>query len=158
MMRRELARGGAWFYAQPLAGYLSADMRPKVEVLMLAVSFILLIGCANLAGLALVRIARRTREIATRLALGATRLEMLRQLWIENLVLAILGAAAGLALAIGILRGLHEFLPEYMLPMGGFVDGYAGAGLHLCRFAGDEPAVWRAACADDPAGGSLGRR
>ncbi len=117
----KLARGGAWFYAQPLAGYLSADTRPKVEVLMLAVSFILLIGCANLAGLALVRIARRTREIATRLALGATRLEILRQLWIENLVLAILGAAAGLALAIGILRGLHEFLPEYMLPMGGFV-------------------------------------
>jgi predicted permease len=116
-----LARGGAWFYAQPLAGYLSADTRPKVEVLMLAVSFILLIGCANLAGLALVRIARRTREIATRLALGATRMEVLRQLWIENLVLAILGAGAGLALAIGILRGLHEFLPEYMVPMGGFV-------------------------------------
>ncbi len=114
------ARGGAWFYAQPLAGYLSADVRPQVEVLMLAVSFILLIGCANLAGLALVRIARRTREIATRLALGATRMGVLRQLWIENLVLAILGAAAGVAVAIAILRGLREFLPEYMLPMGGF--------------------------------------
>jgi predicted permease len=115
-----LDRGGAWFYVQPFARYLSGDMRPQVEVLMLAVSFILLIGCANLAGLALVRIARRTREIATRLALGATRMEVLRQLWIENLVLAVLGAAAGVALAIAILRGLGGFLPEYMLPMGGF--------------------------------------
>jgi predicted permease len=115
-----LDRGGAWFYVQPFARYLSGDMRPQVEVLMLAVSFILLIACANLAGLALVRIARRTREIATRLALGATRMEVLRQLWIENLVLAVLGAAAGVALAIAILRGLGGFLPEYMLPMGGF--------------------------------------
>ena len=95
-------------------------MQPKVKVLMVAVGFILAIACANLAGLALVRIARRTREIATRLALGATRPEVLRQLWIENLVLAILGAAAGVALAIAVLRGLGGFLPEYMLPMGGF--------------------------------------
>lgn len=115
-----LARGGAWFYVQPYARYLSGDMRPKLSVLMLAVSIILMIGCANLAGLELVRIVRRTREIATRLALGATRMEVLRQLWIENLVLAALSAAAGLALAIAILRGLGEFLPEYMLPMGGF--------------------------------------
>ena len=47
----KLARGGAWFYAQPLGRYLSADVRPQVEVLMLAVSFILLIGCAILPGL-----------------------------------------------------------------------------------------------------------
>ena len=115
-----LARGGAWFYVQPYARYLSGDMRSKLSVLMLAVSIILMIGCANLAGLELVRIVRRTREIATRLALGATRMEVLRQLWIENLVLAALSAVAGLALAIAILRGLGEFLPEYMLPMGGF--------------------------------------
>jgi predicted permease len=116
----KLARGGAWFYVQPLSRYLGGDMRPKVEVLMLAVSFILVIACANLAGLALVRIARRTREIATRLALGATRLEVLRQLWVENLVLALLGAGAGLALAVAILKGLTAFLPEEMLPVGGF--------------------------------------
>jgi predicted permease len=119
-----LVRGGAWFYAQPLTRYLGGDMRPKVSVLMLAVSFILVIACANLAGLALVRIARRTREIATRLALGATRLEVLRQLWIENLLLALLGAAAGLGLAFAILRGLRIFLPDEMLPVGGFtLDG-----------------------------------
>jgi predicted permease len=116
----KLAQGGAWFYVQPLSRYLGGDMRSKVSVLMLAVSFILVIACANLAGLALVRIARRTREIATRLALGATRFEVLRQLWVENLVLALLGAGAGLGLAVTILKGLTAFLPEEMLPVGGF--------------------------------------
>jgi predicted permease len=109
-----------WFYAQPLAGYVGSTMRSKVLVLMLAVSFILLIVCANLAGLALVRISRRTQEIATRLALGASRGAVLRQLWMENLLLALLGAAAGLMLAGVILRGLRQFLPEYMIPLGGF--------------------------------------
>jgi predicted permease len=109
-----------WFYAQPLAGYVGSAMRSKVMVLMLAVSFILLIVCANLAGLALVRISRRTQEIAMRLALGASRAAVLRQLWIENLLLALLGAGAGLMLAGAILRGLQQFLPEYMIPLGGF--------------------------------------
>jgi len=110
----------AWFYAQPLAGYASSTMRPKILVLMLAVSFILVIVCANLAGLALVRISRRTREIATRLALGASRGAVLRQLWMEALLLALLGAGAGLMLAAAILHGLGQFLPEYMIPLGGF--------------------------------------
>jgi len=109
-----------WFYAQPLAGYVGSAMRSKVMVLMLAVSFILLIVCANLAGLALVRISRRTQEIATRLALGASRGAVLRQLWMENLLLALLGAGGGLMLASAILRGLRQFLPDYMIPLGGF--------------------------------------
>ena len=114
------AHSAAWFYAQPLARYAGGDMQPKVKVLMVAVGFILAIACANLAGLALVRIARRTREIATRLALGATRVEVLRQLWIENLVLALLGAGAGLGVAVAILKGLQGLLPDEMLPVGGF--------------------------------------
>lgn len=113
-----------WFYAQPLALEAARFMRPRVQVLMLAVSFILLIACANLAGLALVRISRRTPEIATRLALGATRGAVLRQLWVENLLLAIVGAGAGLALAQMILSGLQQFLPSEMIPFTGFsIDG-----------------------------------
>jgi predicted permease len=114
----------AWLYAQPLQRYMGGDSKPKIMVLMLAVSFILLIACANLAGLALVRISRRTQEIATRLALGASRATLLRQLWIESLIPAALGAAAGLALAISILRGLKTFLPGELLPLGGLtIDG-----------------------------------
>jgi predicted permease len=112
--------GRAWIYARPLQRELAGDMHDEVSALMLAVSFILLIACANLAGLALVRISRRTPEVATRLSLGATRFDILRQLWAENLVLALVGAAAGLFLAILILNGLRGFLPEFMIPVGGF--------------------------------------
>jgi len=112
--------GRAWIYARPLQRELAGGMRDEVSALMLAVSFILLIACANLAGLALVRISRRTPEVATRLALGATRFDVLRQLWVENLVLALAGAAAGLFLAVLILNGLRGFLPDEMIPVGGF--------------------------------------
>ncbi len=112
--------GHAWIEARPMQRELAGDMHDEVSALMLAVSFILLIACANLAGLALVRISRRTPEVATRLALGATRFDILRQLWVENLVLALTGAAVGLFLALLILRGLYGFLPEEMIPVGGF--------------------------------------
>ena len=106
------SEGRAWFYASPLARNLDNGMREPVLGLMSAVGFILLIACANLAGLTLVRIARRAPEIATRLALGASRWIVLRQLWVENFVLALVGAAIGLALARGILSSLPGFLPD----------------------------------------------
>jgi predicted permease len=111
--------GRAWFYAQPLSRYLGSQMRTPVLALMLAVSFILLIACANLAGLTLVRIDRRTPEIATRLALGATRTAILRQLWVETVLLALIGAALGLVLAFGILHVVQGFVPDGFLPLGG---------------------------------------
>jgi predicted permease len=112
-------KGRAWFYASPMAKDVGRETRTPVLVLMLAVSFILLIACANLAGLTLVRIARRTPEIATRLALGATRWTILRQLWSENFLLALLGAGAGLALAVAVLKFLRGFLPDELIPLGG---------------------------------------
>jgi predicted permease len=111
--------GRARIYARPLQLELAGDMDRETSLLMLAVSFILLIACANLAGLTLVRISRRTQEIATRLALGATRSDILRQIWIENLVLAFSGAAMSLALAFAILRVWHGLLRPEMIPVGG---------------------------------------
>jgi predicted permease len=113
------SKGRAWFYAAPLARDMSENMRPPVLGLMSAVGVILLIACANLAALTLVRIVRRFPEIATRLALGASRWSIVRQLWAESFVLAFVGAAFGLILARLILSSLHEFLPEYLLPLGG---------------------------------------
>lgn len=113
------AHGRAWLYANPMQRELAGDMRDKVSALMLAVGFILLIACANLAGLALVRISRRTPEVATRLALGASRNHILRQLWAESLVLATMGAAAGLFLAKLLLELITGFVPDEMIPVGG---------------------------------------
>jgi ABC-type antimicrobial peptide transport system permease subunit len=60
-------------------------------ILMSVVGFVLLVACGNLAGLALVRVGRRESEIATRLALGATKWAILRQFWMESLLLSIAG-------------------------------------------------------------------
>jgi len=114
---RDKARG--WFYASPLSRNVDNGMREPVLLLMSAVGLILLIACTNLAGLTLVRIVGRTPEIATRLALGATRWDILRQLWSEGFVVSLLGGAAGLGLAIATLGLLQGFLPEWMIPLGG---------------------------------------
>ena len=141
------AKGRAWFYASPLARNLDNGMRGPILGLMSAVGFILLIACANLAGLTLVRIARRAPEIATRLALGASRWAVLRQLWAENFVLALVGGAIGLALARGILSWLPGFLPDYMFPLGGTAMDFRvlaftfGASLFTSLLFGALPAL-----------------
>jgi predicted permease len=109
---------------RPLQEETVEQARPLVRTLFFAVAIVLLIACANLAGLAMVRISRRTQEIATRMALGASRTVLIRQLWIENLMPAALGALAGLTLAAVILYELQTFLPADLIPLGGIsVDG-----------------------------------
>ncbi len=105
------------YYSVPLQKGETAKLRPQVLTLMLAAGFILLIACANLAGLTLVRMLRRTPEVATRLALGASRWQVQRQLWVENLLLACLGGTAGVAVGFAALRGLLLLLPEHFLPV-----------------------------------------
>jgi macrolide transport system ATP-binding/permease protein len=105
------------FYTVPFQRGVTSELRPQAIGLMAAAGFILLIACANLAGLTLVRMARRMPEIATRLALGATRWQILRQLWIENLLIACLGGLAGIGVGFIALRGLISLLPEDFLPV-----------------------------------------
>ena len=112
-------KGRAWFYVSPLARDMSENMRDPVLGLMSAVGLILLIACANLAALTLVRIVRRESEISTRMALGASRWEILRQLWVESFVLALVGAGLGLLLSQFLISLLPDFLPTFMLPVGG---------------------------------------
>ncbi len=107
------------YYSVPLQKGQTSELRPKAMALMMAAGFILLIACANLAGLTLVRMARRQPEIATRLALGASRWQVQKQLWIENLLLACLGGAAGIGIGFAALRGLLVLLPEHFLPVAG---------------------------------------
>ena len=105
------------YHCEPLQKGQTDSLRPQVLALMLAAGFILLIACANLAGLTLVRMLRRTSEVATRLALGASPWQIQKQFWIENLLLAVVGGAAGVAVASLALRGLLLLLPEHFLPV-----------------------------------------
>jgi predicted permease len=82
----------------PLQQELTSDVRLPLMLLSGAVGLVLLVACVNLAGLLLARAGRRTREIATRLALGGDRRTIIRQLLAESLVLAICGGVAGLVL------------------------------------------------------------
>jgi predicted permease len=112
------SRGGRLtYYTVPLQKGQAADLRPKALALMLAAGFILLIACANLAGLTLVRMARRSQEISTRMALGASPWQIQRQLWVENLALATAGGAAGIGVGYVALRGLLSLLPIDYLPV-----------------------------------------
>lgn len=90
---------GVYFRVMPMHENLVADVRPTVLSLMGAVVFVLLISCANVANLILVRTSRRERELAVRAALGGSRVRLVRQMLAEALVLSVGGSLLGLALA-----------------------------------------------------------
>ncbi|MGB9464014.1 MAG: ADOP family duplicated permease, partial [Candidatus Acidiferrum sp.] len=98
---------GYFIRVEPLRKHLVSEVRPAILALMGAVIFLLLIACANVANLLLVRASLRERELAVRAAIGASWWDLARQMLTEAFLLAGIGAIAGLGLAW---LGIHELL------------------------------------------------
>ncbi|MGD8320259.1 MAG: ABC transporter permease [Gemmatimonadota bacterium] len=158
--RQVLDDAGYHSVAVPMQADLVRDVRPTLLLLWAGVGFVLLIGCVNIANLMLARGQARSGEVATRLALGARRATVARQVLTEALALGVMGAAAGAALGWG---GLHllQTLGVDRLPRGtqvsmddtvliftlalGVVAGAVFGAIPVAQaFRGDLGAVFRA--------------
>jgi predicted permease len=100
---------------QPIRDVFVSDIRPAVILLFVAVTFVLLIACANVANLFLMRGSGRAKEIALRIAIGASHGRVIAQMLAESLILTSLGGLAGLALAVVLIRGVVHLIPDGML-------------------------------------------
>lgn len=119
-------------YVMSLTDDAVRGAREGVTLAMGAVVFVLLIACANVANLLLVRAASRQRETAVRLALGASRWRLIRQVLTESWLLALLGGTLGLLISVWAIQALANGIPEGFSQ---FIPGWSHLGLNLTVLA-----------------------
>jgi putative ABC transport system permease protein len=113
---------------KPYQAMIGAGMRPFLLVLLGAIGFVLLIACANVANLLVARSSSRGREIAVRVAMGASRVRLVRQLLTESVLIAVAGGMLGLAVAGAGLSSLLAMAPSTLPRVGDIrLDGWAFA-------------------------------
>lgn len=141
------AKRAQWgMFLMPFSDFVFGDLRAPVVILGGAVAFVLLIACANIAGLLLARAAGRSKELAVRAALGASRKRLMAHALGENAVLGLLGVLAALGVAQLGLRALLFAAPKGLatgltFPMDGYVLGFtAVVGIVAVLIFGGGPA------------------
>jgi putative ABC transport system permease protein len=138
---------------RPVRDVFVSGIRPTLVVLFAAVTFVLLIACANVASLFLMRGAGRVREVALRIAMGATRGRIIAQMLAESFILTFLGGAAGLAVAVAAIRALTGLIPTERLAgasidLNGPAMLFAGGVVILSAFVFGLAPAWHSTKAD----------
>jgi putative ABC transport system permease protein len=138
---------------RPVRDVFVSGIRPTLVVLFGAVTFVLLIACANVASLFLMRGAGRVREMALRIAMGATRGRIVAQMLAESFILTFLGGVGGLAVAVAAIRALTGLLPTERLAgasldLNGPAMLFAGGVVILSAFVFGLAPAWHSTKAD----------
>ena len=158
---KSFGRASGWgMFAMPLTEFIGGNLRKPLTMLLIAVGMVLLIACANIAGLQMARASARERDLAIRVALGAQQVRLLRQALVESIVLTVAGVALGFAVALATAPLLVRSLPDAGYPdstllpraSAAVCDGYCGAVLAAVR-AGSGVAAHPAGMVQRAAGG-----
>jgi ABC-type lipoprotein release transport system permease subunit len=109
------SRASGWgMFAMPLTEFIGGNLRKPLTMLLIAVGMVLLIACANIAGLQMARASARERDLAIRVAMGAPRVRLLRQALVESIVLTVAGVALGFVVAMATAPLLLRYLPDML--------------------------------------------
>jgi ABC-type antimicrobial peptide transport system permease subunit len=112
---KSFGRASRWgMFSLPLTEFIGGSLRKPLTMLLIAVGMVLLIACANIAGLQMARASARERDLAIRVALGAQRVRLLRQALVESIVLTVAGVALGFAVALATVPLLLHYLPALL--------------------------------------------